>query len=224
MSWDFFDQIFYINLPERTDRKASIEAELEKQKVPPEKITRIEAKSSINGARGCALSHILTLDHAKEHGYERFLVLEDDVVFLEEKNEVDAYIKRFSDFSQKRPWDIFFLGTNPHHLEDTVDPSIKRVLVSSCAHAYALERRYIDRLRASFVKSYEALWKVTSFEESFFLAIDKLWTHLQIEDQWFIGEKMIVRQGESHSDIEHKFRDRLPKPVTSYTASSKIDS
>ena len=213
MSWDYFDQILYINLPERVDRKTSIKRELQNQNVPPSLITRIEAKPSINGSRGCALSHILALDHAKACGYERFLILEDDVVFLTSAEKTGAYIRQFINFSEKHPWDLFFLGTSPYRTEPTKDPMIKRVLSSSCAHAYALESRYIDTLRASFMKSYELLWNRTSFEESFFFAIDKIWIYLQMQDHWYMGKNTVVRQGKFYSDIEHKLRDRLPNSL-----------
>ncbi|MEM8629443.1 MAG: hypothetical protein AAGF04_05195 [Chlamydiota bacterium] len=224
MSWDFFDQILYINLAERTDRRASIESELEKMEVPVEKITRIEAHSSINGTRGCALSHIKALDCALENGWNRFLILEDDLVFLQPKEVVWAYIARFEQFISLHDWDLFYLGTNPHHLENTDDPRIKRVLVSCCAHAYCLEARYIPTLRASYLRSYEKLWGVTSFEESFYYAIDKMWTHLQLENAWFVGDEEIVRQGAFYSDIELKFRNRTPTPVLQRTPPSKEKS
>ncbi|MEL7432183.1 MAG: glycosyltransferase family 25 protein [Chlamydiota bacterium] len=211
--WDFFDQILYINLDDRSDRRTSIEQELSRMHVPKEKITRIQAYSSINGTRGCALSHIKALDYAASQGFHRFLILEDDVVFLQSPEAVCGYIKRFAEFAEKNPWDLFFLGTHPKHIENTQDPRIKRVLVSYCAHAYCLEARYLPTLRASYVRSYEKLWELTSFEESFHYAIDRLWVNLQIEHQWFLGDEEIVRQGAFYSDIELRMRDREPKPI-----------
>lgn len=103
--WDYIDAILIINLAKRTDRWNEIQAQLEnigvahkavkveaiegirirnynagpffKKKTPPD-VARMRA-----GSAGCCLSHRTAIEYAKQKGYKRILLMEDDASFLD---------------------------------------------------------------------------------------------------------------------------------------------
>ena len=87
---DYFDKIFIINLPFRTDRKHEISLELKKiglsfdspnvELFPAVRPESADGFPSI-GTRGCFMSHLVILRKAKFAGYRRILILEDDLDF-----------------------------------------------------------------------------------------------------------------------------------------------
>jgi len=94
-----FDRVYIINLKTRPDRWSEIQAQLQKAGIDPtsEKIQRFDAVRPADagafpsiGARGCFMSHLGVLQDARQQGYQRILVLEDDLDFK-------------SDFRQKWP-------------------------------------------------------------------------------------------------------------------------
>lgn len=94
-----FDRVYIINLKTRPDRWSEIQVQLQKAGIDPasEKVQRFDAVRPPDagafpsiGARGCFMSHLGVLQDARQHGYQRILVLEDDLDFK-------------SDFRQKWP-------------------------------------------------------------------------------------------------------------------------
>ena len=87
---DAFDAVFVINLPERLDRRAEIQAELEKiglsmdtgpvKHFPAVRPDDMGGWPSI-GARGCFESHLAILELACAKQYDSVLLLEDDASF-----------------------------------------------------------------------------------------------------------------------------------------------
>jgi GR25 family glycosyltransferase involved in LPS biosynthesis len=78
--FEFIEQVVYINLDHRVDRRIEIEKELS-QYFPIEKITRFSAIRHDHGGIGCTKSHIAVLEMAKEKGWKNYLVVEDDAIF-----------------------------------------------------------------------------------------------------------------------------------------------
>ena len=70
------DNIIFINLKHRIDRKKQITFELDKFNLL--NYDHFLAISHKNGAIGCSKSHLTVLKQSKERGYKNILVLEDD--------------------------------------------------------------------------------------------------------------------------------------------------
>jgi hypothetical protein len=112
----FFDRVFVINLPERTDRRRAIVRELERAGLPLEP-GRVEIFPAIRpdgpagfpslGARGCFLSHRACLARARDEGARNVLVVEDDLVI---SPRVLADGERIAAELSSRPWDFAYLG------------------------------------------------------------------------------------------------------------------
>jgi len=115
---DFFDHIYCINLDRREDRWAESLKEFEKHGV--QNVERFAAVDGLTiprdgysdnmkpGDIGSLLTHQSLFRDASEKGYENFLLLEDDIQFVENFQE------RFSVAIQDVPdnWQIFYLGGN----------------------------------------------------------------------------------------------------------------
>jgi len=101
----YFDKIFYINLDKDVDRNEHILFQLAKfnitniervsgvvyHDVPDESLWRnfnIKEKRYVLSSLGCRDSHLSIIKIAKERGYKRILILEDDIVFLQDPNEL----------------------------------------------------------------------------------------------------------------------------------------
>lgn len=83
-----FDRVYVINLPERTDRRREISAQLRVIGMalddPLIQLFAAVRPSDAGGfrtvgARGCFLSHLAVLRDAREKGHRSILILEDDV-------------------------------------------------------------------------------------------------------------------------------------------------
>ena len=83
---DYFDNIYIINLEHRTDRWQHCEQQMAKHGFTAEKFKAIGATEMIKGWQACTLSHIAVLEDARQRGFQRVLVLEDDFVFVEDFN------------------------------------------------------------------------------------------------------------------------------------------
>jgi glycosyl transferase family 25 len=85
---DQFERIYIVNLPERSDRRREMEAELGRYAIAVDgaKIRYLQAVRPDDaglfpslGSRGCFLSHLAILNHAVEDDLDNVLVMEDDL-------------------------------------------------------------------------------------------------------------------------------------------------
>ncbi len=161
-----FDRAYCINLAERFDRRRSAEKQFDS--IGLHDVVFIEGSRPADegvfrtqGTHGCALSHARVFRHAKEEGFEAFVIFEDDVVFTEGFHE-----RLFSILEdlKKVEWDLFFffhpvkggfdlrgdrgdvLASHPSGLLKTAG-TVK-------AHAYAIHSRCLDVLIETIDPSY----------------------------------------------------------------------
>lgn len=82
-----FDRVYVINLPDRTDRRREMTAQLERIGLADDPLVQFfpavrpadPGEFGSLGERGCFLSHLGALKDAVEKGYRSILILEDDV-------------------------------------------------------------------------------------------------------------------------------------------------
>ncbi len=214
MSLNEFDEIIYINLEHRKDRKKELLSELKKLNVDKKKIKRIHAHYyTFNGHIGCVLSHIDALEYALKNEFEKVLILEDDATFIDNVEFINSYIQFF--FHSVKDWDVFLLGGRVFKREKTKYPYIYRVLRSTCSHAYVIHRNYIPTLLKKFKETYKVLKKIHYFfdKKNKELALDITWTELQKKDKWYMGKVVLAGQRKSYSDIAWKEIDKNTKDL-----------
>jgi glycosyl transferase, family 25 len=111
-----FDQIYVINLVERSDRRAEMLEQLQKigtdtaskifQFFPAVRPSDAGEFPSV-GARGCFMSHFKILEDARNQGHHRILILEDDCNFTRVLKE---QWPGFSSLLAKTDWAILYGG------------------------------------------------------------------------------------------------------------------
>jgi hypothetical protein len=102
-----FPPMFAINLDDRPDRWAQLQAELKGW--PP--IERVSAVKHSPGWVGCTLSHIQCLELAKERNYEWVLILEDDCMMRPNALQNFKGLLPFL-WNNRNKWDVFMGGVS----------------------------------------------------------------------------------------------------------------
>jgi GR25 family glycosyltransferase involved in LPS biosynthesis len=149
---NYFDRIYVINLPERTDRRREVTAALKRIGVSfaPGKVELFPAVRPTDaagfpspGVRGCFLSHLAVLKKASELNLPSVLILEDDVEFADVSQLVWASIlQQLND----QPWNFAYLGYT--HVDKATRATRRSEHVEMlsfsgyirCAHAYAVSQ------------------------------------------------------------------------------------
>jgi GR25 family glycosyltransferase involved in LPS biosynthesis len=154
----FFDNIYCINLDRRNDRWQEASSEFNKYNLKVQRISAVDGskldmskikmdvlkKDSMPGAVGCSLSHINVIKHAKEKGYSKILILEDDVVFEEN------FIERFTNEIKHLPedWDMFYLSGNNLKSDclTKVNNFFYKTTFTFTTHSYAITSNLYDKI------------------------------------------------------------------------------
>lgn len=149
---EYFDKIFYINMEKDSDRNLKmieqfkqygitnyqrVEGVAPNHEFKAENIALSEIRNFIKceakyiiGGYFCRASHLKTIQYAKEKGYDRILILEDDALFLEDPNSLlNSNINLLND------WDMLFFG-------GLVEPHFRNQIVET--HAYCLNKKLYD--------------------------------------------------------------------------------
>jgi len=151
---DQFSRIYIVNLPERSDRRREIEAELARLgiRVDGSRVRYFRAVRPDDaglfpslGARGCFMSHLAILNEAIRDDLDNVLVMEDDLSVDERFAHAQA---RMCVALQDNPWHFAYLG----HVEASADAGAPPAWQVGCqpiatTHFYALNRSVIRGLR-----------------------------------------------------------------------------
>jgi GR25 family glycosyltransferase involved in LPS biosynthesis len=144
----YFDKIFYINLDEDQERLDALLYQLNRfnitnvERISGVKYSEILEDSSswrnfikddekyVIGQLGCRESHLRAIRLAKDRGYSRVLILEDDVLFLNNPSELLTINEWLHN-----DWDMLYFG-------GLVEPFFRNQIV--CAHAYGVNHTVFD--------------------------------------------------------------------------------
>jgi GR25 family glycosyltransferase involved in LPS biosynthesis len=183
------DCIFYINLDHRTDRKCEIEGELNSMGLPYERFAATRHETI--GGVGCGRSHVGVLKLAKERGYKRIMVLEDDFMFT--ANPHDA-LSKLRDVN----FDVCLLSYNLFQSSESAEyPFLRQVHEAQTTSGYIINSHYYDTLIAVFE---DAVPKFEQTNHHWLYAIDVAWKVLQRRDTWYCFSPRIGKQRPSFSD------------------------
>jgi len=194
------ENVYYINLEERVDRKVFVETELKKMKWKYERFNAIKHE---RGALGCSLSHLAIIEMAKEKNLDYVVILEDDIQFL----QPEKYNKLLIDFrnfveSNSLDYDVFLIATNILDKENGIIPInnyIYRVKASYSATGYIVKRHYYDKIIANYKEGIRLFIENPTVAGKY--ELDVYWIKLQMVDKWFIIYPRTVNQRESYSNI-----------------------
>jgi len=177
-------EAYIINLEHRKDRRAAVEQEI--LKLDLEKYTVVPALTGSNPSEGCTLSHQYCVQLAKENDLEYVLILEDDVIF--EENVQEIFKNAFREV-QAYPWNILYLGCNVKESVQKVGQSLGKVVKANTTHAYVIHKRFYDT--------------VLSIDD-YSIIIDLQYRQLSYKYDMFTCIPLIAFQRPDHSDIINK--------------------
>lgn len=145
MIWDFFDQIFCINLYSRDDRLIKSKEIFDKLNIPV-KYFRVN-KHPISGEIGCFESHLQLINYGFETGCDHIMIFEDD--FIPSPFYSEDLIKKAINFMENNTdWEIFYFGHQPDiffNSSTNVSPNIIKTH-STLNHSYAVSKRLMKKL------------------------------------------------------------------------------
>jgi len=95
----------------------------------------------VTGAVGCKLSHHTIVKTAKERGYKRILILEDDFEFKDNMNQI---LQDHEKLIRNLPWDMLYLGGNYMASLHLVNKNLFRATSINTTHAYAVNHTLFD--------------------------------------------------------------------------------
>lgn len=227
--WDCIDAVLVINLDHRTDRWNDVRAHLAGI-VPEGKLHRLPAvlgktlpgygdsrwfrrtrrAATWGGRAGCLLSHRNALRLARERGWRRILILEDDArLALPLDGDAGRDLARFVE-QNGRVYGALFLGfTTPRkpvrHLLDLKDgPALFQIGGCSTTHAYVVDDSLYAPLLARLPSDDARVWAWLSRH----VAIDRWYSlHLGRLTQIAAISPQAVLQGASVSDITGREAD-----------------
>lgn len=197
---DNIDKVIYINLESRKDRRENIESELKSLAIDYERFDAIATPGF--GILGCGVSHLSVIKLAKQRGYKNVLILEDDVHFVLNREEIDSLLNKF--FSSNIEYDVLFLSYIIYKGEDTDYPFIKRGLHTTTATAYIVNSSYYDKLIKLYIFSTNMLAKTG---RHWLYANDLIWKSYQETDRWYCIYPIVAIQQSGYSDNSLSFQD-----------------
>lgn len=199
---DYFDEIQCINLERRLDRWQECELEFKKHNLNVNKFKAVDGKNlnSIgflnSGQVGTILSHKAVLEYAKENDLQNVLILEDDVEFQDNFNQL------FGEWHTEIPddWDIILFGGN--HCGNNpwsggsltkCNEHVYKVTFSLALHCYAVRNTVYERL----------IYELTKMNDT----ADSLIANSHSSINCYIFRPHLAWQRASHSDLAGFFTD-----------------
>lgn len=193
-SFDYFDEIYCINLDERTDRWEHAQKQFEKAGIL-DKVQRFSAIKDIDGRVGVIKSNLEIVKIAKQKKLKNVLVFEDDVEFI-----VDNPQKILQDSINQIvniKWHLFYLGANTHQKLAKFKPNLILLRNAYAVHSMA----YSDLIYDIFIRRYEGIKMIKNFDDilDVFLA-----NKIQEKFICLMTAPMMTTQMNSYSDIEKR--------------------
>ncbi len=136
-----FDKLYCINLPRRPDRLSHVKEQFSKYNLNVTIFPAVDGREEKHkystplnaGELGVILSNIEILTKAKENKYATIAIMEDDIYFSDEINNIDEYIA-----SLPEDWHVFYLSSNQNvHQRDVMPPVRINDKVLKLHHSYA---------------------------------------------------------------------------------------
>ena len=189
--------VFYINLESRSDRKEHVEKQL--ASIGLQNYQRFNAIKLENGALGCSMSHLKCIQTAKANNWSHVIICEDDIQFL----DPSLFISQFNAFLKTMDaWDVVLIAGNNMIPYKPIDAACIQVYACQTTTGYIVQSHYYDTL----IENYKSGIKKLMLEpkNGKLYAIDKYWAKLQRIGNWFLIIPLTVVQRVDYSDIEKK--------------------
>jgi GR25 family glycosyltransferase involved in LPS biosynthesis len=196
------DRFVYINLDARVDRRAQVEAELDKLGVR-DMAVRFAAVAHPIGQYGCACSHAAVLRAARDDpSVQRLCVLEDDFQLVVSpkalRDAVDSFVASRGDGE----FDVLFLAcfVKAHTSRVALGGGVTAIKVAhgQTTAGYIINRRAFDAVLSVWENH---LGPLLDARGTAGYCLDITWVPLQAPGEWYALEPRVAKQRASFSDI-----------------------
>tara|TARA_R110000737_G_scaffold348502_1_gene382451 strand:+ start:217 stop:825 length:609 start_codon:yes stop_codon:yes gene_type:complete len=187
-----FENHYYINLTDRTDRNENAIKELSKLGITPNRMNAIKTEM---GIVGCGLSHLRCIQEAKSKGYPYVAIFEDDII-IDKPNLLIQKVNKLIN----EDFDVLMLSGNNFRPFEEYDDYIK---VSKCftTGAYIIKSHYYDTFIDNINNGLKLLLQTGDRNYS----IDSFNHELQRQDKWWLITPICCYQMPDYSDIEKEY-------------------
>jgi len=194
-AWESIDTIYILNLKDRSDRLSDTLLALSSVRAPIHRVYHYKAeKGMLAPYVGATKNHVDVMKHFKESGKSNCLILEDDIVFIDDRKIVLESLHKF--FQLKYNYNICFLSLSKIGerlpFDDLVSITKQHCTTSS---AYILNRETVDNV---IEVSDEGLSKMISTSDHHNFCIDRYWSKL---GNLLFFKKKLVFQRPSFSNL-----------------------
>lgn len=192
-SFDYFDEMYCINLDERTDRWEHAQKEFEKAGIK-DRVIRFSAIRENDGRVGIIKSNLDIIKLAKKKGLKNVLVFEDDVTFIVD-NPQEVLAKTLEQVNLD--WVLFYLGANTHNKLIKIKPNLILLKNAFAVHSMAYSEKAYD----IFINRYEGLSRISKYNDILDVYLAQ---HFQEKYICLMVNPMMTTQINSYSDIEKR--------------------
>jgi len=201
-SWQYVSTIYILNLTERPDRFSETLISLCQVKAPLHLIHHFKARQEgLPPYVGATKNHVEVMKHFVESGKEKCLVLEDDVVFIDEKTVCDS----LSELSRRvYDYSVCFLSISKHGerqpLDDLLSVSRQPCTTSSAYFLQKSTSQHVLRVASEGLR----LMQISGDHHN--NCIDRYWTKLP---NMFFFKKKLAFQRPSFSNLTKRVNFQL---------------
>lgn len=186
----------YINLDQRTDRRADVESECARMEIPVERFSA--CTSPLGPGHGCTLSHIAVLKLARERGDPAILIFEDDFECLVSNETLKDVLAHLPE-----DYDVVMLSYNLLQSEP-YNERFGRVLEAQTTSGYIVHARFYDTLIATLEEGYTLHCETG---EHWLYMVDQYWKRLQPSARWYYSLTRLGKQRAGYSDLHRAYVD-----------------
>lgn len=206
--FEHIDKIIYINLDDREDRNKEMIEECKRLQIPEDKIIRFPAIRHQDGAIGCSMSHIEVLTMAMKNNWKNYMVLEDDLHFINDTEFIDKIVGHFFEKFPENSWDV--LHCSRGYFQNCTDTSvtyIQKVWDMSTSSCFIVNQHFYHTLFHNFTEGCEQLRLDPNHSV---YAIDRYWKKVMPLSNWYITNPSIGYQRTGLSSICGYVVDYIP--------------
>lgn len=189
--FDFFSEIYCINLDHRTDRWQECQTEFESIGIK-DKVQRFSAITHTDGRIGCIKSHLEILKIARNKNLNNVLILEDDVKFLNDPiNSLIPVIEQI----QKFKYSLLYLGANTHCKLFKIKPNLVELKQGFSTHAICYNKICYNRV----IEGLENINRIDKLDDILDVWLSK---NIQEKHLCLVTYPLMAIQRTGFSDIE----------------------
>ena len=193
--WDYFAEIYCINLDRRQDRWEHAIQEFTSVGVL-DRVQRVSAVEHQDGRIGLIKSFLKIFKEVQERNIQNVLIFEDDVHFIPENNPISTLEKSISQMGSIE-WSLFYLGANTHERCNVFRPNLILLKNAFSAHAVAYSHKTYKQIIEKFENTNE-IKTINDINDVFFCK------EIQNKRMSFLVNPIIATQYPSYSDLEKR--------------------